>query len=204
MDEYLLDTPLVRAFVSQVRTITAQAESYAAALAALRPAFSKLLADPGWLPREFRQPDPGSGMGGGIATWLIYRAADASLSLFALVVPAGAATPIHDHLAWGLVGLYVGEQAEEVYEPVAETPAAIRLVATNQLHAGEFYELLPPTSDIHRVTTTSTQPSVSLHLLGNDTGCAWRHRYDPDSGTVSAFRTGYTNRQCERDAPAPA
>ena len=45
---------------------------------------------------------------------LIFRAADRSLSLFSLVVPPGAATPIHDHLAWGLVGLYRGEQAFEV------------------------------------------------------------------------------------------
>jgi predicted metal-dependent enzyme (double-stranded beta helix superfamily) len=47
-------------------------------------------------------------MGGGIGQWLIFRAADRSLALFALVVPSGAETPVHDHLAWGLVGLYQG------------------------------------------------------------------------------------------------
>jgi len=30
--------------------------------------------------------------------------ATARLSLFSLVVSAGAETPVHDHLAWGLVG----------------------------------------------------------------------------------------------------
>jgi predicted metal-dependent enzyme (double-stranded beta helix superfamily) len=47
-------------------------------------------------------------MGGGIGQWLLYRAGDGSLSLFSLVVPPGSETPIHDHLAWGLVGLYRG------------------------------------------------------------------------------------------------
>ena len=35
--------------------------------------------------------------------------------------PAGAMTPVHDHLAWGLVGLYRGTQDEEIY--VKETTA---------------------------------------------------------------------------------
>ncbi len=43
-------------------------------------------------------------MGGGIGQWLLLRAGDGSLSLFSLVVPSGAQTPVHDHLAWGLVG----------------------------------------------------------------------------------------------------
>ena len=201
-DEYMLDTPALRDFIGQVQAIKARAQSIPEALAALRPHFSKLLADPTWLPDAFRQPDAASGMGGGIATWLIYRAGDSSLSLFALVVPPGVATPIHDHLAWGLVGLYVGEQMEEVFAPVddaddeAAAPGKLRLTATNHLRAGEFYELIPPRDDIHRVTTTSLGPSVSLHLLGNDTGCVWRHRYELETSTIQPFRSGYTNRAC--------
>jgi hypothetical protein len=38
--------------------------------------------------------------------------------------------------------------------------------------------------------------SVSIHLLANDTGCVWRHAYDPDSGAVSPFKSGYANRPC--------
>lgn len=34
-----------------------------------------------------------------------------------------------------------------------------------------------------------------IHLLANDTGCVWRHSYDPE--TVSPFRSGYVNRSCE-------
>ena len=80
--------------------------------------FEALLADRDWLPARYLEPAPESGMGGGIGQWLIFRAADRSLSLFSLVVPPGAMTPVHDHLAWGLVGVYRGAQDEEFYRPV--------------------------------------------------------------------------------------
>jgi predicted metal-dependent enzyme (double-stranded beta helix superfamily) len=119
-------------------------------------------------------------MGGGIGQWLLYRAADGSLSLFSLVVPPGVATPIHDHLAWGLVGLYRGAQDEEIY---ARRKGALELVERRSLETGDFYVLIPPRDDIHRVRTTSTETSVSIHLLTNDTGCVWRHAYDPASAS---------------------
>ena len=68
--------------------------------------------------RRVRATDaPESGMGGGIGQWLLFRAGDGSLSLFSFVIPPGAETPVHDHLAWGLVGLYRGTQDEEIYSP---------------------------------------------------------------------------------------
>src|SRR3712207_3627417 len=102
-DELLLDSPTVREFLAGVRRSIARAGSPAEACDAIRPGFASLLADPEWLPARFREPAPESGMGGGIGQWLLFRAADRSLTLFSLVVPPGAQTPVHDHLAWGLV-----------------------------------------------------------------------------------------------------
>ena len=67
-----------------------------------------------------------------------------------------------------------------------------------QLQPGDFYELLPET-DIHRVRTTSPETSVSLHLLGIDNGCIWRHRFLPEEGKVLPFKSGYVNVPCEGD-----
>ena len=131
-------------------------------------------------------------MGGGIGQWLLFRAGDRSLTLFALVVPPAAETPVHDHLAWGLVGLYRGTQDEEIYEG---DPIALR--ERRALAPGDFYALLPPADDIHRVRTTSSETSVSIHLLTNDTGCVWRHAYDARSGEVTPFRSGYVNVLCD-------
>ena len=160
------------------------------------------MADPHWLPDEFHRTYEHGGMGKGIANWLLYRDTEGTLSLSALVLPYRAATPIHDHLAWGLVGLYVGEQDEEIYEPTGPYNADdhhsdLKLAEKKHLKVGSYYELIPPTRDIHRVITTSQEPSISLHLLGNDVGCILRHRFEPETGVVAPFRSGYTNVSCD-------
>lgn len=199
-EEYILDTPRVRDFIAEVRAAL-EAQPVAEALHSLQPAFASLLADRRWLPEEFMHPAPESGMGGGIATWLLYRAGDGSLSLFALVVPGGSTTPVHDHLAWGLVGLYAGEQDERIYKRTGNNGhTTLELVAQNHLRPGDFYQLMPPEGDIHSVATISREPSVSIHLLGNDTGCVWRHAYDPEAGTVRDFRSGWSNVPCREEA----
>jgi len=191
---YELDTPVVRDFIDEVRSVIADAGSPAEACERIRPSFATLLADDEWLPHEFREPAPESGMGGGIGQWSLYRAGDGSLSLFSLVVPPEAETPVHDHLAWGLVGLYRGTQDEEIYARDAD---GLELVERRALAPGDFYVLIPPRDDIHRVRTTSPETSVSIHLLTNDTGCVWRHAYDPDTGAARPFRSGYVNVLCD-------
>jgi 3-mercaptopropionate dioxygenase len=193
-DEHVLDTPVVWAFIAAVRATISSAASPEDACEAIRPRFAELLADSAWLPHEYQKSAPESGMGGGIGQWLLYRAADRSLSLFSLVVPPGVQTPVHDHLAWGLVGLYRGTQDEEIY---AEQDGRLELLERRTLGPGDFYALIPPRDDIHRVRTTSPETSVSIHLLTNDTGCVWRHAYDPESGQRAPFRSGYVNVPCD-------
>jgi 3-mercaptopropionate dioxygenase len=192
--EFILDTPPVRAFVAGVQATIASARSPGAACAAIEPGFAQLLADERWLPDSYQAAAPESGMGGGIGQWLLCRADDGSLSLFSLVVPPGAQTPVHDHLAWGLVGLYRGTQDEEIY---VRRDRALELVERRSLVPGDFYALIAPRDDIHRVRTTSAETSVSIHLLTNDTGCVWRHAYDPKSGEARPFRSGYVNVACD-------
>jgi 3-mercaptopropionate dioxygenase len=195
--EYVLDTAVVRGFIDGVRAAIETASSPADACERIRPAFAELLADPDWLPAAYREPAPESGMGGGIGQWSLYRAADGSLSLFSFVVPPGAETPVHDHLAWGLVGLYRGTQDEDIY--ARDGDGGLALVESRALAPGDFYVLIPPRDDIHRVRTTSPETSVSIHLLTNDTGCVWRHAYDPDTGAERPFRSGYVNVICDAD-----
>ncbi|HWD76168.1 MAG TPA: hypothetical protein VG371_13585 [Solirubrobacteraceae bacterium] len=183
----------MRRFVDEVRRRIRAADSPEHACERISPLFADLLTDRDWLPAEYQAPAAGGGMGGGIGQWLIFRAADRSLSLFSLVVPPGAMTPVHDHLAWGLVGVYRGNQDEEFYRPGG---GRMELVRRRPLDPGDFYTLLPPRDDIHRVRTTSPETSVSIHLLANDTGCIWRHTYDDDTGAARPFRSGYVNAPC--------
>jgi predicted metal-dependent enzyme (double-stranded beta helix superfamily) len=192
-DEYVLDTATVRSFVSDVRACIEQAASAEDACERIRPLFTVVLRDREWLPERYQEAAAESGMGGGIGQWLLFRSADRSLSLFSLVVPPGAMTPVHDHLAWGLVGLYRGNQDEEFCRRAHD---GLELLRRRPLQPGDLYALLPPENDIHRVRTTSDETSVSIHLLTNDTGCVWRHTYDEATGEARPFRSGYVNAEC--------
>jgi predicted metal-dependent enzyme (double-stranded beta helix superfamily) len=198
-DEFVLDTSALRQFITAVEKIRRTADSPEAAIAAIRPHFAQLMADQTWLPEQYRETCANSGMGNGIGTWLLYRAGDGGLAFSSLVVPPGVQTPVHDHLAWGLVGLYRGEQAEDVFarrdDGTRDGEADLVLTESRALHQGDFYPLLPD-CDIHRVRTTSNVTSVSLHLLGNDNGCIWRHRFLPEEGRVEPFKSGYVNVEC--------
>ena len=200
-EEYVLDNARMRAFITEVNAIRQAEPDPHAVIAAIRPHFATLLGDRTWLPAQYQEPFAGSGMGSDIGMWLLYRAQDGGLAFSALVVPAGARTPVHDHLAWGLVGLYRGEQDEEVFarrdDGSVEGQAQLDLIEQHKLTPGDFYELLPK-NDIHRVRTTSDVTSVSLHLLGNDNGCIWRHRFHPEESRVEPFRSGYVNIDCRQ------
>jgi len=204
---YLVDAPVIRVLIDETRRLTASIPDTPTRVEALKPAFSALLASDGWLPEEYAAPDYSSGMGGGIGQYALYRAEDGSLTLFSLVIPAGAETPVHDHLAWGLIGVYRGRQRETVYRRLDdgrdEARADLEVSRTSEMVEGEFYSLLPPVDDIHYVRTLSDVPSVSIHLLANDTACVWRHRFEPSTGEVKAFRSGYSNAPCPEVEGAP-
>ena len=201
---FIVDVPQIRDLIAETGRVTRAIPRASARVEALRPAFATLLAADGWLPDEFAQPDHKSGMGGGIGQYALYRADDGSLCLFSLVVPAGASTPVHDHLAWGIVGVYRGTQLDTTYARIDDgrdaARASLEVASQQTVQAGGFYTLLPPDGDIHYVKTISDTPSVSIHLLANDTACVWRHKYDPAAGTVTAFRSGYSNVKCPADA----
>jgi predicted metal-dependent enzyme (double-stranded beta helix superfamily) len=203
---FLVDTPEIRALIDEThRQMESEADA-AKRIDALKPAFARLLATDSWLPDAFAQADAMSRMGDGIGQYALYRAEDGSLCLFSLVVPPNAATPVHDHLAWGLVGMYHGEQDETVYRRLDDgsdpAHAELEVAKRNTLTRGDFYPLLPPTDDIHYVKTISASASISIHLLANDTACVWRHKFDPAAGTVTPFRSGYANAPCPPEQSA--
>ena len=197
---FLVDTAEIRALIAETERMMSGTADAATRVEALKPAFAKLLSTDDWLPDELAQPDEKSRMGDGIGQYALYRAEDGSLCLFSLVVPPGASTPVHDHLAWGLVGVYRGEQDETVYRRLDDgsnpEQAQLEVAKRQELRPGDLYALLPPTDDIHYVKTISESASISIHLLANDTACVWRHKYDPGSGAVTPFRSGYANAPC--------
>lgn len=206
IEEWYLDTERTRSFINTVKQAADEHEEIPALLEALHDPFESLLTADDWLPAPYNglvpdgYDDHGE-MGGDIAQWLLYREEN-KLVLFSLVLPPGVETPVHDHLAWGLVGLYQGTQDEEFYRRVDDEGnhighAELEHVRTSEMGVGDFYELIPPDGDIHRVRTSSDIPSVSIHLLGTDVGCLQRHLFDVDDEFVELFQSHYTNVRCE-------
>ena len=194
-DEYVLDTPVVREFVAGVRATIAASGTPAAACDAIRPRFATLLADPDWLPARYQEGDPESGMGGGIGQWLLFRAGDRSLTLFALVVPPGSQTPIHDHLAWGLVGLYRGTQDEEIY--AHDDGGALERVERARSRRATS------TRCCRRATTSTAcarprrRPRCRCTCSRTTPAASGATRSTSDTGEASPFRSGYVNVDCE-------
>lgn len=185
----------LKTFIAEVEQVVATSTDRHDTIAHLQPSFAALLADPTWLHADFRHP-----VAGKFVQYAIYRADDASLSVMAMVVPPGVATPVHDHRAWGLVGVYQGRQREKVYRRRDDGSrpdfADLEQVAENTLAPGDITTLVPPDGDIHMIETISAEPSISIHVLGNDIGCEHRHRYDVERKAVHRFKSGYVNTSC--------
>ena len=211
-EEWYLESDRLRAFVETVDAAAETHEEIPTLLEELREPFRELLLDDDWLaePYDGLVPEGYTNhgeMGRDIAQWLLYRRPE-KLSVISLVLPPGVETPVHDHLAWGLVGIYAGAQREDFYARTDDAgahvgPAELELRRSERMERGDCYELVPPADDIHRVRTVSEVPSVSIHLLGADIGCIQRHQFDPEASFVELFQSHYTNVRCERSLAPP-
>ncbi len=173
----------------RVRTSTATTDAF---LEALRPPFEALMAERDWMQDEWLNVIPGS-----VASWAIYRNADPGLCVFAMVVPPGGETKVHNHLSSGWIGLYQGEQLERKFLRVDPGDPARRCdiseVDRLSLVQGALTFLRPPEEDIHQIRTVSEAASVSIHVLSNDLGTVRRQQFYPADDTCEDFVSGYSN-----------
>jgi len=108
---------------------------------------------------------------------LLHVSADGAYSLVALVWLPGQSTPVHDHVAWCVVGVHEGEECEIRYRQRGG-----QLVEDESLVSprGSVAGLVPP-GDIHRVSNDGDRLAISLHVYGADLrhrGTSIHRRYD--------------------------
>jgi predicted metal-dependent enzyme (double-stranded beta helix superfamily)/TusA-related sulfurtransferase len=134
------------------------------------------------------------------AAYLVYRPPHRTFSIISMVWGAGQKFPIHDHLSWGLIGVYQNSIIEERYERLddgaKEGYADIRETGVTDFHEGQVLEegLVfdeHRRDDIHRILNQTSKPSVSIHILASDLGMRQRHQYDPNVKSVRRFQSGY-------------
>ena len=93
---------------------------------------------------------------------------DGSFSIVSLVWLPGQETAIHDHVSWCVVGVHEGEESEERFTVVEDNGESyLTLEATGTNPEGLVVWLSPP-GDIHRVTNTDDETTISIHVYGAD------------------------------------
>src|SRR2546428_13212951 len=80
------------------------------AIAKTRPLLKEVI-DRRLIQEKFLRP-----IGSRPAAYLVYRPPDRSFSVVSMVWGAGQRFPVHDHLSWGLIGIYQNGITEERYE----------------------------------------------------------------------------------------
>jgi predicted metal-dependent enzyme (double-stranded beta helix superfamily) len=123
-----------------------------------------LLEQDDWLAPEHQMPGLDS-----YRQHLLHVSSDRRLSVVALVWKPGQQTPIHDHVAWCVVGVYRGVELETRYELVeVDGRSCLQPVGTIEAYPGHVEALVPPAGDIHAVTAGGTEETISIHVYGAD------------------------------------
>ncbi|WP_030673326.1 cysteine dioxygenase family protein [Streptomyces sp. NRRL B-1347] len=134
------------------------------------------LDDPDLLTPEQWEADPHA-----YRQHLLHAEPDGSFSVVALVWLPGQETPVHDHVAWCVVGVHRGEEVEEHFRVATDDhgPHLVR-VARSVNAEGSVTSVCPP-GDVHLVRNGTTHKVVSLHIYGANVaarGTSIRRSYD--------------------------
>ncbi|MFW6076021.1 MAG: hypothetical protein ACOC9Y_10525 [Chloroflexota bacterium] len=155
-----------------------------------KPVFQRLLQDMSWLEEKYREP-----VEGGIANYMLAKAPDDAWTVVSTVWWPGYGTPVHDHLIWGLVGVWKGLELEKRYHRLDDGSkpgyAKLEEVDVNVNKPGDVSLLIPPDEDYHLIRNDQDEPSYSIHIYGGSLDGVLRHSYDLETNEVKEFRSKY-------------
>jgi 3-mercaptopropionate dioxygenase len=167
----------IDAFIEDASRIMQSTQDRQRVVDHLRPLLERLMRNPHLLEERFKRERPG-----GLYGYHFYQSPDGGLTINAPAFLTGRPTPVHDHLTWGLIGVYSGQQLTTRYQRIDDTSEAgttrLEVIENSVLGPGATYPLLPP-DDLHRIETVSDEPGISIHVLGADLRRQRRNVYEP-------------------------
>ena len=107
-----------------------------------------------------------AGSADGYVCHTLHTEPDGAFSVCAVVWRPGQQTPIHDHVAWCVVGVLQGAEYEELFA-LRDGGTALEQAGRRVNGTGEVSGFAPP-GDIHRVTNHGSGVAISLHVYGAD------------------------------------
>jgi predicted metal-dependent enzyme (double-stranded beta helix superfamily) len=180
----------LRHFVTQMTHLMGQSLEESFVRPKAKALLKELIASDDWLPEFYTVPHPQY-----YQQYLLYADPLERFSVVSFVWGPGQATPIHDHMVWGLIGMLRGSEKGQRYErdnngkltPIGDEEA---------LMPGDIDEVSPTIGDIHIVKNAFVdKTSISIHVYGGNIGGVKRHVYDPSSGAIKNFVSGYSSTQ---------
>ncbi len=179
----------MKQFIDEADDVVKSGKSESDVLQQLKPRLEKLLANPN-LPDQAFTPRHDR-----FAMNLIHLPEDKTFSVIGGVWNPGQTTPVHDHLTWALIGVYKGEERESLFRRLDDgsNPKYAKLEIASEMINKPGHVTVLGGAGIHRVDNVSRTPAWSIHLYGRDIGNAERHSYDPLTGEVGRFVSGYCN-----------
>ena len=180
----------LRHFVTQMTHLIGQSLEESFVRPKAKVLLKELIASDGWLPEFCTVPHPQF-----YQQYLLYADPLERFSVVSFVWGPGQATPIHDHMVWGLIGMLRGSETGQRYERDAD--GSLKPVGREEaLMPGDIDEVSPTIGDIHIVKNAfADKTSISIHVYGGNIGGVKRHVYDPSSGAIKNFVSGYSSMQ---------
>ena len=157
-------------------------------LAGATPLMKDLVTHDDWLPEAMAVSHPQH-----YQQHLLYGDPLDRFSLVSFVWGPGQKTPVHDHTVWGIIGMLRGSECTQRYARDGDG----RLQPNGPeatLRPGELDIVSPTRGDVHVVRNgLADQASISIHLYGGNIGRISRHVFEPETGVVKDFVSGYSN-----------
>ncbi len=153
----------------------------------IKPLLEKLLASKS-VPSEALKPRTDR-----FAMNLLHMPEDKSFSIIGGVWQPQQTTPIHDHLTWALIGVYNGQEREAIYRRLDDgtDPRHAKLEKVSERTNTPGHVTVLGSAGIHKVDNPSHETTTSIHVYGRDIGNTERHSYDPVTGEIGKFLSGY-------------
>jgi predicted metal-dependent enzyme (double-stranded beta helix superfamily) len=177
-------------FARDVDTCVRKYPNESEVLKQIKPLLERLIGSAGLVPSEAFTPRKDR-----FAMNLIHMPNDELFSIIGGVWHPGQTTPIHDHLTWALIGVYDGEEREALFRRTDDgsNPKIAKIEKDSEKVNTKGHVTVLGHRGIHRVDNISGKPTTSIHVYGRDIGHAERHSYDPVTGEIGRFVSGYCN-----------
>ena len=180
----------VKQFAKDVDLNVRKYQDEAEVLRHVKPLLERLIRSPGSVPTEAFTPRNDR-----FAMNLIHMPSDEMFSIIGGVWHPAQTTPIHDHLTWALIGVYDGEEREALFRRTDDgsNPKIAKIEKVSERINTKGHVTALGHRGIHRVDNISGRPTTSIHVYGRDLGNTERHSYDPVTGEIGRFVSGYCN-----------